>query len=371
MPRPKVDLDPYADIIREQWHQGSTVNSILDAVNAARGRAGLQGVSKRHLETWLHDHDLVGGRQPAPIEVTPRLLDYLRVFFFDYGFDDKLVRHYLEQEGYTISPNQLAVLRRKHGMKKRLRTAEERQRAQTLTRQFLEGSLESTAAIQSLGRGYLHNYIRSRARVAISQHEAYKIYRTMRPDDVQRRLEMGWTHRTRFAVPGPNFVWCLDGYDRLEGFGFQIHACIDAYSRYIVWIHVGRRSTASMGVMVQYLRTVRNAGFRPLFTRTEVGGVMPLVAAAQYRLAEAAQTRVPYVNTEGETVVLQQGGQIKSCHFSGPSIGNGRIDSWWRQLRQGFSDRWIVGSAFLDLHTDTNRNVGILSRPRPVCALLS
>lgn len=28
-------------------------------------------------------------------------------------------------------------------------------------------------------------------------------------------------------VQGPNFVWHLDGYDKLKPYGFAIHGCID------------------------------------------------------------------------------------------------------------------------------------------------
>ena len=35
---------------------------------------------------------------------------------------------------------------------------------------------------------------------------------------------------------GPNFLWHLDGYDKLKQFGFAIHGCIDGFSRFIIWL---------------------------------------------------------------------------------------------------------------------------------------
>jgi hypothetical protein len=35
--------------------------------------------------------------------------------------------------------------------------------------------------------------------------------------------------RRRYTSPGPNFVWHVDGYDKLKPYGFEIHGCIDGY----------------------------------------------------------------------------------------------------------------------------------------------
>jgi hypothetical protein len=45
----------------------------------------------------------------------------------------------------------------------------------------------------------------------------------------------------KYIVPGPDFVWCIDGYMKLELFGIEIYAAIDGYSRYIIWTYVGSR----------------------------------------------------------------------------------------------------------------------------------
>ena len=35
-----------------------------------------------------------------------------------------------------------------------------------------------------------------------------------------------------FMVQGPDFVWHLDGYDKLKPYGFPIHGCIDGLVLY-------------------------------------------------------------------------------------------------------------------------------------------
>jgi hypothetical protein len=39
--------------------------------------------------------------------------------------------------------------------------------------------------------------------------------------------------RGEYWVPGPNYVWSVDGHMKLELFGIEIYAGVDAYSRYI------------------------------------------------------------------------------------------------------------------------------------------
>jgi hypothetical protein len=41
-----------------------------------------------------------------------------------------------------------------------------------------------------------------------------------------------------YIVPGPDYIWSIDGYEKLSPFGFKIYVAIDAYFRYIIWIYV-------------------------------------------------------------------------------------------------------------------------------------
>jgi hypothetical protein len=40
--------------------------------------------------------------------------------------------------------------------------------------------------------------------------------------------------RGEYIVPGPNFIWSIDGHDKLAEWGFQIYGGIDAYARKII-----------------------------------------------------------------------------------------------------------------------------------------
>ena len=58
-------------------------------------------------------------------------------------------------------------------------------------------------------------------------------------------------------VQGPNFVWSTDGYDKLRHWGFYIHGCIDAYSRYIIWLHIGKSNKQSQLILKYYLDAIK------------------------------------------------------------------------------------------------------------------
>ncbi|KAM4063282.1 hypothetical protein HRG_013846 [Hirsutella rhossiliensis] len=96
-------------------------------------------------------------------------------------------------------------------MKRRLGTQEEQQAALCAAIEFLERDLQQTPAVRSFGRGYLYNYVRLKGGILVSQNRLYDFYRSVFPEEVQRRREGNFKHRTDFTVPGPNFLWCLDG----------------------------------------------------------------------------------------------------------------------------------------------------------------
>ena len=60
---------------------------------------------------------------------------------------------------------------------------------------------------------------------------------------------------------GPNDVWYIDGYMKLEPFGIEIYATIDGYSRYIVWIYVGITARTAVSVLRQATNAFQERGF--------------------------------------------------------------------------------------------------------------
>eukprot|EP00731_Ephydatia_muelleri_P020158 Em0012g983a len=62
--------------------------------------------------------------------------------------------------------------------------------------------------------------------------------------------------RRIYQNKGPNWCWHMDGYDKLKPFGFPIHACIDGFSRKILWLEVATTNNDPYVVAHFYLRAV-------------------------------------------------------------------------------------------------------------------
>jgi hypothetical protein len=125
-------------------------------------------------------------------------------------------------------------------MKRRARTAEEQDERFNRAIQFLQEDLQRSSAILGFGKGLLYQYVRQQAQVPVSQRRLYDFYRSVFPEEVAGRRDGNFKQRGDFKVPGPNFLWSLDAYEKLKRFGFQIYSCIDAYSRCIIWFFIER-----------------------------------------------------------------------------------------------------------------------------------
>ena len=79
----------------------------------------------------------------------------------------------------------------------------------------------------------------------------FSILKEVDPIGVQKRTHDRNRHQGTFHVPGPNWLWSVDGYHKLSLFGIEIYAAIDAYSRYIPWFYVGVSSKTDISVCKQ------------------------------------------------------------------------------------------------------------------------
>lgn len=348
----QATLEPLYEEIAEIYTSGAKIQEILSQVNQLLSVRGSQSISLRTLKTYL---TIWGFSRQHHTEVSDQLIQRVRFYFYTYGFNDaSILRDIQIQDRLQASPFAIRRIRWENGMKRRFRTSEEREAALRTAIQFLESDLQQSTAIRNMGRGYLYHYVRQQGNILVSQNRLYNFYRSILPEEVQKRREGNFKHRTDFSVPGPNFLWCLDGYEKLKRFGFQIYACVDAYSRCIIWFYVGRSATTSLSTLKQYLRTIQRLGMRPFFTRSDHGVETPLWVAAQAMLAQVGPAEISYEDEAGNQHRYRQGERIQSCHMYGPSTRNIRIESWWSQLRKGATDRWIVRSCSRTEITSTN-----------------
>jgi len=144
------------------------------------------------------------------------------------------------------------------------------------------------------------------------------------PTGVESRLRHRLQRRT-YKVPGPNYMWHIDGYDKLKPFGFCIHGCIDGYSRRVMWLEVGATNNDPVVVVKYFINCIRQIGGTPRIVRADCGTENVRVAATQRFFRHNC--------TDGLS-------GDKSFMY-GKSVSNQRIEAWWRQLRKGCTGWWI------------------------------
>jgi hypothetical protein len=66
-----------------------------------------------------------------------------------------------------------------------------------------------------------------RYNLKVKRDTVMDLLRIIDPNGVERRKHRRLLNR-KYSNPGPNFLWQVDGYDKLKPYGFAIHAAIDA-----------------------------------------------------------------------------------------------------------------------------------------------
>ncbi|XP_071140959.1 uncharacterized protein [Mytilus edulis] len=145
------------------------------------------------------------------------------------------------------------------------------------------------------------------------------------PESVDRRKKHRLIRR-HYVNPGPNFMWHIDGNDKLKPYGFAIHGCIDGFSRRILWLEVGPSNKNPYIIASYYLNCLRRLKVTPKIIRADLGTENQVVSFLQ-----------TYFRFSDNDCLNGQKSFIfgKSCH-------NQRIEFWWSILRKQFNDWWMA-----------------------------
>lgn len=119
-------------------------------------------------------------------------------------------------------------------------------------------------------------------------------------------------------------MWSVDGYMKLEPYGIEIYACIDAHSRYIIWIYVGITAHMEVSVLRQFLDVVEDVQLQSQIIRSDQGVETVLLAEAHHRLLRAYDPDIP----------------LDVCYYFGTGLKNQRIEAWWTQLAKKQLFKW-------------------------------
>jgi len=228
-------------------------------------------------------------------------------------------------------------------------------------RQFFEEERSTTNIVRHMGYRSLYVHMRQRF-FNIPRDSLREVYAEFHEDAIAHRRARAERKRSGWTVPGPNYIWCVDGYCKLEYFGIEIYAGIDAYSRYITWFYIGVSARTARNVFAQYIAVLSTYGFMPLALRSDHGVETTLLAGAQYLLSseahkvryrqnrreitrahppQAVDPAIAAFNTEDNDL------EFEDCFIYGDGTKNVKIERWWGELCQGRSMFWRVSNCLI------------------------
>lgn len=244
--------------------------------------------------------------------------DSLIVHYFHLGFDyGEILGFLLFCHGIQISLRQLKRILNASGLYRRRSYSNPTEVIRAVERELRgSGSL--------LGYRQMHQRLRRRYGFTINRESVRLILKTLDPDGVEQRSRRR-LRRRQYRSKGPNYIWHMDGYDKLKPYGFCIHGAIDGYSRRIMWLKVGRSNNNPRIVASYFLDCVKELGGVPRIIRGDQGTENVNVAAMQRFFRCDAQD-----DFAGQKSFLY-----------GRSVSNQRIEAWWGFLRHSETDWWI------------------------------
>ena len=164
-----------------------------------------------------------------------------------------------------------------------------------------------------------------KAGLRINRSTCAVIMKAIDPEGVAARKRRSLKRRLYYSK-GPNWVWHLDGYDKLKPYGFAIHGCIDGYSRRVLWLTVLSSNKDPNIVCRKFLDEIMSVGGVPRKVIADRGTENVHVASVQKFLRR----------NDNE---LSRG--MDAAFQYGKSISNQRIEAFWSQLRRSCTDWWI------------------------------
>ena len=185
--------------------------------------------------------------------------------------------------------------------------------------------LEIQSSGMCLGYRAMWRRLTTTYKLRVSRNTVMKILQIIDPEGVERRKRKRLLRR-KYENPGPNYMWHIDGNDKLVPFGFGIHGAIDGFSRKIMWAEVCDTNKNPRVVGQHYLKCVWNLGVIPCIIRCDCG--------TENKQIEKCQV---YFRSEHADAFAGQ----KSAMYR-KSTSNQRIESWWKILRNQMTDYWIT-----------------------------
>lgn len=131
--------------------------------------------------------------------------------------------------------------------------------------------------------------------------------------------------RRIYCAKGPNYIWHIDGYNKLKPFGFCIHRAIDGFSRRLIWLEVSDTNNNPKLIVKYYLDALNKIGKAPRVLRCDADTENSMVCLLQ----EFFRSEATDAFARHRSVIV------------GKSTSNQRIERCWCSLRQQGVQWWM------------------------------
>lgn len=238
--------------------------------------------------------------------------------YFDLGLQYKEILEFLD----TL-----------HGIKLSLRHLKRILQSMGLQRRKGHASIDDIAALieyelqgngSCLGYRQMTQKLRLQYGLVVHRETVRLTLKTLDPEGVEYRARRKLKRRL-YSAKGPNFIWHIDGYDKLKPFGFAIHGAIDGYSRRIMWLEVGPSNNDPKVTAKYFIDCLRSTKGAPKFVRADCGTENVFIAGIQR-----------FIRRDCVDVISGE-----KCFLYGKSVSNQRIEAWWSFLRKSYSNWWM------------------------------
>ena len=131
-----------------------------------------------------------------------------------------------------------------------------------------------------MGYRQMHQRLTIDHGLIIDRESVRLILKDLDPEGVEHRSRRTFRRRL-YSTKGPNFLWHLDGYNKLKPFGFPIHGCIDGFSRRLLWLSVAHSNNNPKVIASFYMSYIKEINGVPRVVHGDRGNENVHVAGLQ------------------------------------------------------------------------------------------
>jgi hypothetical protein len=328
-----LQIDDFQLQIIHMKRDGYTHNQVLSWLRDQGVTIGITSLKER-LQIW-------GVRHNTEVQLSDELAERVNwLFHHTLLSDSQIASKIANEDGLETTENQVQEIRLLFGWERRNLTPSTV--PQPTTQQHIHQLVVGEG--RSFGRRWVITYLRYRFGHRARQLDVADTLKLLDPEGVTSRTPGLRKKRLEdYVTAGPDYLWCLDGHDKLAQYGIEIYAAVDAYSRKIIWFYVGNSNRTQLSVLRQYLVAVKARGLCPSFIRTDKGTETIMLADAHFSLFTEAALAEHWPDEEYDSL------RITDCYIYGPSTRNVRVEGLWRQQRYTTTGPWISYFKLLSL----------------------